>query len=54
MSAFHAAPGAARMQCIALDTQLWYSPALNLTLSDPMSDLVRHYDFPVPVAFLDL
>jgi hypothetical protein len=25
-----------------------------LTLSDPMSDLVRHYDFPVPGAFLDL
>jgi hypothetical protein len=25
-----------------------------LTLSDPMSDLVRHYDFPVPDAFLDL
>jgi hypothetical protein len=25
-----------------------------LTLSDPMSDLVRHYDFPVPNAFLDL
>jgi hypothetical protein len=23
-----------------------------LTLSDPMSDLVRHYDFPVPDAFL--
>jgi hypothetical protein len=22
-----------------------------LTLSDPMSDLVRHYDFPVPDAF---
>jgi hypothetical protein len=22
-----------------------------LTLSDPMSDLVRHYDFPVPEAF---
>jgi hypothetical protein len=21
------------------------------TLSDPMSDLVRHYDFPVPIAF---
>jgi hypothetical protein len=26
----------------------------HLTLSDPMSDLVRHYDFPVPDAFLDL
>jgi hypothetical protein len=25
-----------------------------LTLSDPMSDLVRHYGFPVPDAFLDL
>jgi hypothetical protein len=25
-----------------------------LTLSDPMSDLVRHYDFSVPGAFLDL
>jgi hypothetical protein len=25
-----------------------------LTLSDPMSDLVRHDDFPVPDAFLDL
>jgi hypothetical protein len=25
-----------------------------LTLSDPMSDLVRHYDFLVPDAFLDL
>jgi hypothetical protein len=25
-----------------------------LTLSDPMSDLVRHYDFPIPDAFLDL
>jgi hypothetical protein len=25
-----------------------------LTISDPMSDLVRHYDFPVPDAFLDL
>jgi hypothetical protein len=25
-----------------------------LTLCDPMSDLVRHYDFPVPDAFLDL
>jgi hypothetical protein len=24
-----------------------------LTLSDPMSDLVRYYDFPVPDAFLD-
>jgi hypothetical protein len=24
-----------------------------LTLSDPMSDLFRHYDFPVPDAFLD-
>jgi hypothetical protein len=22
-----------------------------LTLSDPMSDLVRHYDFPAPDAF---
>jgi hypothetical protein len=22
-----------------------------LTLSDPMSDLVRHYDFPVPDTF---
>jgi hypothetical protein len=28
--------------------------ASTLTLSDPMSDLVRHYDFPVPDAFLDL
>jgi hypothetical protein len=27
---------------------------LMLTLSDPMSDLVRHYYFPVPDAFLDL
>jgi hypothetical protein len=26
----------------------------HLTLSDPMSDLVRHYYFPVPDAFLDL
>jgi hypothetical protein len=26
----------------------------NLTLPDPMSDLVRRYDFPVPDAFLDL
>jgi hypothetical protein len=26
----------------------------SLTLSDPMSDLVRLYDFPVPDAFLDL
>jgi hypothetical protein len=26
----------------------------NLTLSDPLSDLVRHYDFPVPDAFPDL
>jgi hypothetical protein len=26
---------------------------LKLTLSDPMSNLVRHYDFPVPDAFLD-
>jgi hypothetical protein len=26
----------------------------NSTLSDPMSDLVRHYDFPFPDAFLDL
>jgi hypothetical protein len=25
-----------------------------LTLSDPMSDLIRHYDFPVPDAFLNL
>jgi hypothetical protein len=25
-----------------------------LTLSNPMSDLVRHYDFPVPDTFLDL
>jgi hypothetical protein len=25
-----------------------------LTLSDPMPDLVRHYDFPVPDDFLDL
>jgi hypothetical protein len=25
-----------------------------LILSDPMSDLVRHYGFPVPDAFLDL
>jgi hypothetical protein len=25
-----------------------------LSLSDPMSDLVRHCDFPVPDAFLDL
>jgi hypothetical protein len=25
-----------------------------LTLSDLLSDLVRHYDFPVPDAFLDL
>jgi hypothetical protein len=25
-----------------------------LNLSDPMSDLVRHYDFTVPDAFLDL
>jgi hypothetical protein len=25
-----------------------------LTLSDPMLDLVRHYDFLVPDAFLDL
>jgi hypothetical protein len=25
-----------------------------LTLSDPMSDLVRYYDFPVPDTFLDL
>jgi hypothetical protein len=25
-----------------------------LTLSDPMSDLVQHYDFSVPNAFLDL
>jgi hypothetical protein len=25
-----------------------------LTLSNPMSDLVRHYDFSVPDAFLDL
>jgi hypothetical protein len=24
---------------------------LRLTLSDPMSDLVQHYDFPVPNAF---
>jgi hypothetical protein len=23
----------------------------HLTLSNPMSDLVRHYDFPVPDAF---
>jgi hypothetical protein len=26
----------------------------SLTLSDPMSNLVRHYDFPVPDTFLDL
>jgi hypothetical protein len=26
----------------------------DLTLSDPMSDLVRHYYFPVPDASLDL
>jgi hypothetical protein len=26
----------------------------DLTLSDPMSDLARHYDFPVPDAFPDL
>jgi hypothetical protein len=25
-----------------------------LTLSDSMSDLVRHYDFPVPDAFLEI
>jgi hypothetical protein len=25
-----------------------------LTLSDPMSDLFRHYDFPVPDAGLDV
>jgi hypothetical protein len=30
------------------------SSGIILTLSDPMSDLVRHYDFPVPDAFLDL
>jgi hypothetical protein len=30
------------------------STRIALTLSDPMSDLVRHYDFPVPDAFLDL
>jgi hypothetical protein len=27
---------------------------MRLTLSDPISGLVRHYDFPVPDAFLDL
>jgi hypothetical protein len=27
---------------------------LAVALSDPMSDLVRRYDFPVPDAFLDL
>jgi hypothetical protein len=27
---------------------------VHLTLSDPMSDLVRLYAFPVPDAFLDL
>jgi hypothetical protein len=26
------------------------NPQQNLTLSDPMSDVVRHYDFPVPDA----
>jgi hypothetical protein len=31
-----------------------FSGVYSLTLSDPMSDLVRHYDFPVPDAFLDL
>jgi hypothetical protein len=25
-----------------------------LALSDPTLDLIRHYDFPVPDAFLDL
>jgi hypothetical protein len=34
---------------------LWYQRYRNqLTLSDPMSDLIRHYDFPFPDAFLDL
>jgi hypothetical protein len=32
----------------------FYFLFLFLTLSDPMSDLVQHYDFPVPGAFLDL
>jgi hypothetical protein len=31
-----------------------YEPFISLTLSDPISVLVRHYDFPVPDAFLDL
>jgi hypothetical protein len=25
---------------------------MSLSLSDPMSDLIRHYDFPVPLLFL--
>jgi hypothetical protein len=28
--------------------------SFGLTLSDPVSDLVRHYDFPIPDTFLDL
>jgi hypothetical protein len=34
--------------------RLGVEKSIILTLSDPMSDLVRHYDFPVPDDFLDL
>jgi hypothetical protein len=27
---------------------------ISLTFSDPMSEIVQHYDFPVPDVFLDL
>jgi hypothetical protein len=44
------------MLVINILEQNFHQHTLNicLTLSDPMSDLVQHYDFPVPDAFLDL
>jgi hypothetical protein len=48
------------MKYLLIPTSLWRWNRQNvlkcwhLTLSDPMSDLVQHHDFPVPNAFLDL
>jgi hypothetical protein len=36
------------------DVMYYARYGLPLTLSDPMLDLVQHYDFPVPDTFLDL
>jgi hypothetical protein len=47
-------PPSCRYMTVKLTTVVFSGITMVLTLSDPMSDLVRHYDFPVSDTFPDV